>query len=131
LRERILEEFELLRKQYPRVEYVEVGHWVRIPGFPLSGTWNRIETDAVFQIPAGYPGTPPYGFYVPVGIRVNSVVPGSYSEPAGSQPPFPGVWGMFSWAPADGEWRPTANLSSGSNLSNWVRGFADRFREGA
>jgi hypothetical protein len=131
VRERILEELELLRRYYSRFEYVEVGHWIKIPGFPLPCNWNRSETDVAFQIPTGYPGTPPYGFYVLAGIRVNSVVPGSYAEPAGSQPPFPGVWGMFSWAPADGEWRPTANLSSGSNLSNWARGLTNRFREGA
>jgi hypothetical protein len=131
MQERIAQELELLRRYYPSAEYIETGHWVRILGYPLTGNWNRTETDAVFQIPVGYPGTPPYGFYVPSGLRVNSGLPGSYAEPSGGQPPFPGAWGMFSWSPSEGEWRPTANLSTGSNLANWVRGFADRFKEGA
>jgi hypothetical protein len=121
----------MLCKFYPCLEYTEAGHWIKIAGYPLVSGWNRSETDTVFQIPVAYPGTPPYGIFVPAGILFNSARPNNYVEPAGTQPPFPGPWGFFSWAPADGEWRPTANVTSGSNLLNWVHGFAERFKEGA
>jgi hypothetical protein len=57
-------------------------------------------------------------------------LPANYTEPAGNQPPFAGQWGVFSWAHIEGEWRATTDPVNGSNLSNWVSGFADRFREG-
>ncbi len=83
-----------------------------------------------FPIPVGYPGTPPYGIYVPAGILFNSMRPKDYTEPAPSQPPFGGTWGIFSWTLGDGQWRPAADAASGPNLVNWVLGFGVRFREG-
>ena len=85
----------------------------------------------LFQIPQGYPGAQPYGFYTLSGILFQGNRPDNYNEPAPSQPPFPGSWGMlFPWSPAPGQWRPTADLSTGSNLLNWAMGFVDRFRLG-
>ena len=68
MEERIAQELELLRKHWPDLEYVEEGRWVRLPRYSLPKGWNRSETDVAFQILPGYPGTPPYGFYVPVGL---------------------------------------------------------------
>ena len=130
MEERIRQELELLRRRFPDLEYILSGHWIKIPRYPLPAGWNETATDVAFQVPIGYPGTLPYGIYVPSGIRFNSTTPGSYSEPAGTQPPFGGNWGIFSWTPADGEWRPMASSGGGSNLLNWVLGFGDRFREG-
>ena len=130
MQERLHQELELLRRRFPHLEYVEAGHWIKVPRYRLVSGWNRPETDVVFQIPVGYPGTPPYGVYVQAGILFNSTKPNNYAEPSGTQPPFSGTWGIFSWAPADGQWRPAANLSAGSSLLNWVLGFGDRFREG-
>lgn len=130
MRERIQQELELLRKRYPDLEYQEESHWVRIPAYALPAGWNRPSTHVAFQIPTAYPGTPPYGIYVPAGLTFNAARPNNYTEPASTQPPFEGSWGIFSWAPADGQWRPTADRVTGSNLSNWASGFADRFREG-
>lgn len=128
--ERIRQELELLRRRFPNLEYAEAAHWIKAPNYRLTPGWNRSETDVAFQIPVGYPGTPPYGIYVPAGILFNSARPNNYSEPAPSQPPFAGSWGIFSWRPDDGHWRPTADLSTGSNLLNWLLGFSDRFQEG-
>jgi hypothetical protein len=128
LEERIQKELDLLRTRYD-VAFSEEGRWGRISAYPLPPGWNRSSTDVVFQIPVGYPGTPAYGIYVPVGIAFNGQTPESYQEPAPSQPPFGEQWGIFSWQP-DGEWRATADIVSGSNLMNWVIGFAARFREG-
>lgn len=130
MRERIEQELALLRGRWPDTEYRPEGHWFRIPGYPLPVGWSRPMTDVAFQPQVSYPGTPPYGFYVPAGLRFNGGALLNYAEPAPTQPPFGGIWGILSWQPEDGEWRPTAEPAAGSNLLNWAVGFATRFREG-
>jgi len=129
--ERIKEELELLHQNYSNIEYIEAGQWVRIRDYPIPAglPWNRQVTDVCFQIPPGYPGAPPYGFYVPAGIMFDGSLPNSYTEPAQNKPPFEGMWGMFSWS-VDSAWLPKADLRAGSNLLNFVRTFKDRFLEG-
>ncbi len=127
---RIDAELALLRGRYADLEYDSEGRWIRIPSYSLPPGWNRPATDVAFQIPTSYPGTHPYGIYVPSGLTFQGTKPDSYNDPAPTQPPFPGSWAIFSWQPADGEWRATTDLSSGSNLINWTAGFAARFREG-
>jgi len=128
--ERVKEELELLGKHYPSLDYVEAGNWVRIPSYPLPPGWSRSASDVSFSIPSGYPGTPPYGIYVPGGLLFNGSRPRDYTEPASNHPPFEGSWGVLSWTPFDGQWRPAAIVASGSNLLDYARSFADRFREG-
>lgn len=129
MEERIRQELALLRTRYPDLDYEPNGQWVRIPVYKLPPDWNLATTAVVFQMPVGYPGTPPYGIYAPAGLLFKGEKPNNYQEPAPSQPPFGGSWGIFSWGP-DGPWRATADIISGSNLLNWVQGFADRFRDG-
>lgn len=129
---RIEQELALLRTRFLDVEYVAAGHWVRVKNYRvLPDSWSSGVIDVAFQIPVGYPGTQPYGIYVPSGMRYLGNMPLNYQEPAANQPPFGGAWGIFSWAPGDGQWRPTANVAAGTNLLNFVLGFNDRFREGA
>ncbi len=130
MEDRIQQELKLLRSRFPNLEYREEGRWIRIPSYPVTEGWSRSATEVTFQIPTSHPGAPPYGIYVPVGLTFRGEPPNNYREPAPSQPPFGGSWGIFSWAPLDGQWRPTADIITGSNLLNWVLGFADRFREG-
>ena len=130
MEERIEKELALLKQRYPDLEYKEEGRWVRIPSYLLPEGWNRSATEVVFQIPVGFPGTPPYGIFTPAGLLFNGERPNNYTEPAPTQPPFMGTWGIFSWMPDDGQWRPTADPVTGSNLLNWVVGFANRFRQG-
>ena len=130
MEERIESELALIQQRFPDVEYREDGCWFRVPSYPLTEGWNRAETDVVFQVAQGYPGQPPYGFYVPSGILFQGNLPNNYTEPVSSQPPFGGTWGHFSWAPVEGQWRPTADILQGSNLLNWIAGFADRFKDG-
>ena len=129
MQERIDAELALLHGRYADLEYVSGGRWLRIPSYPLPPGWNRPVTEVAFQIPTGYPGAPPYGIYVPGGLTFQGAKPNRYTDPAPTQPPFPGAWAVFSWTP-DGEWRATADVRSGSNLINWATGFAARFREG-
>jgi hypothetical protein len=129
---RIEEELALLRRRYGDLEYQEQGQWVKLPSYPVAHPGaNRKETPIVFQIPQGYPGAQPYGFYVPAGLLLGVARPGSYTEPAQNAPPFGGAWGFFSWSPDDGQWRPAATVAGGANLLNWAFGFSARFLQGA
>lgn len=128
---RLTKEIEILRKVYPSLQQ-DAGGWLLVPNYPLPEGWNRLSTDVAFQVPAGYPATPPYGIYVPAGIRFRDTAPSNYQEPAGNRPPFSGTWGVFSWSPGDGEWQvPPTDLIGRASLLTYVRGFAVRFAEGA
>src|SRR5271169_6298296 len=121
MKDRIALELTLLRKYYPQAEYHELGTgiWFRICEYPAPGeSWIWAGSTVCFEIPSGFPGAAPYGFYVENGIRLRqtNAIPQNYQEPAAT--PFPGVWGKFSWS-VDGAWRPSADLSSGSNLTNF------------
>lgn len=127
MQERIEQEIEMLHQRYPQME--KNGNWIRIPNYPLPEGWNRTTTDVALQIPPQYPGTPPYGIYTPGGLLFRGASPDNYTA-ASTQVPFSGTWYVFSWAPVDGQWRATSDPRTGSNLLNWVIGFAQRFKEG-
>ncbi len=129
MQERVDAELALIRRRYPDVKHQRDGNWLLIPSYPLPEGWNRSREDVATQVPPGYPGSPPYGIYVKAGLLFKGERPNNYTEPAGNRPPFEGEWGVFSWTP-DEPWRPTADLLGGSNLLNWVIGFAERFRAG-
>lgn len=128
MNDRIEQEFALLRRRYPGPEYRDEGRWVRIPAYPLPPGWNRPTTDVAFQIPVGYPGTPPYGICTPEGLLFREQAPDNCTR-ADPKPPFGGNWVRFSWQP-EGAWQPAAEITAGSSLLNCVIGFAERFREG-
>jgi hypothetical protein len=128
--DRITAEIELLKKVFPTLRHD--GAWILLPEGELPSGWSRVTTDMVFQITDGFPGAPPYGLYVPSGLRYNGQVPKNYTEPAAVQPPFGGTWGMFSWAVNDpSEWHPATRPENGANLLRWARSFRQRFEEGA
>jgi len=126
---RLTEEIALLKKRFTDLVAHESG-WVYLPRYPCPPQWGKTDTPIVFLIPPGYPGTPPYAFYVPSGMRYNGQPANNCQDPAPQQPPFPGPWAVLSWAPDAGAWRPGANVASGSNLMNWVQGFSERLRQG-
>ena len=131
MRKRIAQELDLIRQVYDRVEYREQGYWFYVPSYTLPEGWNRVTTDVAFQVDVSYPVQPPYGFYMPAGIRFQGKYPDSYDETGGIAPPFDGQWGFFSWAVEDGDWKSGIDVTSGTNLLDWVVGLAKRFREGA
>lgn len=130
---RMEKEFELLRSYFRSAEWheKEPTGWIKIPDFPIPiGIWNRERATICLEVPQGYPGAAPYGFYVEGGLRLsgNNAVPQSYTEPA--ETVFEGLWGKFSWA-TDNSWQPAEDLVAGSNLLNFVQSFKDRLSEGA
>ena len=125
---RVEQELELLRRNFPHLEYVREGNWVRLPCYHLPGNmWDRDWVEVCFQIPERIPGQPPYGFYVRPGLALRSGQPiGNYAFPAPTA--FGADWGKFSWQLQD--WSPAANPIAGTNIVNFARSFGDRFAEG-
>jgi hypothetical protein len=129
--ERLELELALLKGRFPVASRER--EWFLIPDYRVGVEgWNREATAVAFRAQAGYPAAQPYGLFVPSGIRFRDVLPQNYQEPAGDKPPFPPtVWGLFSWGPDDGEWRPATTPGAGSNLLNFAVGFSARFHQGA
>src|SRR4051812_611785 len=123
---RIRQEFDLLTRVYP--EAVRKDRWIWVPDYPLPPGWSLSAADVASFVRDGYPGTSPYGIYVPSGLRHSGTMPENFTEPAPTPPPFEGSWAMFSWEAAT--WQPAADPARGHNLVNWFQGFAARFREG-
>lgn len=130
MEDRIMRELELLQKYYPEVVFQPQGLWFHIPSYTLPEGWSKDTTDIAFQIKKTYPGAPPYAFYIPSGLMYNDKSPNNYVANAQNQPPFAGKWGCVSWS-CSPDWKPKADLLTGSNLLNWVNSFRDRFSEGA
>lgn len=128
--DRIAEEVALMRTRYPELEYLQLGHWVRIPRFRLPAGWGRPEISLAFQFPpSGYPQNPFYGFYVPTGLRFGSAVPRNFTDPAPAQPPFRDlIWAMFSGNPEP--WNPSPQIQSGTNGLSWLHSIYARLEEG-
>lgn len=132
MNDRLAKELTVLRTVFPDVEFLDQDSgWVLIPRYTVQfGGWKQSEVSVCFQVPGGYPGDPPYAFWVTPLLRLveNDVGPSNnYQEP--SPTPFSGVWGRFSWSHESG-WMPGANPATGSNFLNFVLSFRDRFREG-
>jgi hypothetical protein len=123
--DRAAQEHMLLAQHYPAIEHRN--GWFLIPSYPMPSAWGGSSIRVAFKRNDGHPAAPPYGIYVPSGIRVNGNKPTNYTEPAKEQPPFPGPWGILSWQPE--EWRAAVEQVVGWNLLTWARSFARRFAE--
>ena len=128
MKTRIQAELELLRLHYETVEYLATSglHWFLVSGIRTPQAWSPDVINAAFSVTEGHPGAQPYGFFVPEHLTFQSAPP--TENPAQNQPPFAGGWRFLSWQPEN--WRPTADVRSGSNLWGWVRSFGQRLREG-
>lgn len=126
--ERIDQELALLRGAFPDLEYKPEGRWIRIPRYPVpDGVWNESVVEVSFQIPEQIPGQQPYGFYVRPGMTLLNGQPiDNYVYP--SPTVFGGDWGKFSWQLL--VWAPKDNIVAGTNMLNFARSLAERFREG-
>jgi hypothetical protein len=119
----------MLRACWPDLAFIEVGQWLFLPGYPLpAGLWDQTAVDVAIQIPLQLPGEAPYGFYVRPGLRTSSGdQPTNYTHPA-NEPPLPGTWGKFSWAPVS--WQPRASATAGDNMVGFTHSVALRLAEG-
>ena len=75
----VARQLELLRAQWPDLEYDQAGHWVRIPGWELPPGWSPPMVDIAFQIKEAA-DQPPYAFYVnATDLKHNGNAPGNWS----------------------------------------------------
>ena len=129
MNKRFAEEVALLRVHYEAIEYKERDgqHWFHVSGFCTPEGWSPDIITVAFSVTSAYPGAKPYGFYTPQNlVREGRSLEGGN---ASCQPPFEGQWTFLSWDPVN--WRPTAEVRTGSNLWGWVRSFRGRLLEGA
>lgn len=131
MKERIDQELKLLRNYYPDLKVDESKRWILLPNYslPKGMAWNKNVMDICIEIQRGYPGTPPYGIYVPADLRYDGQEPLNWQPKANNQPSFQGNWAVISWSP-EGQWKPGLDVVKGSNLLNFVLSFTDRFKEG-
>lgn len=126
---RLVREIAGLRKTFEGLLFEDVGQWVLLPRYPFPDKWSERAVSVVFQVPPGYPGAPPYGFYIPADMRFDGKTP-TWQYPASNKPPFDGDWALFSWT-IDGQWAaPTTSAMGGCNLRSFVDSFAKRLAEG-
>jgi hypothetical protein len=128
---RIEEELVLLRAWFgERLEYAPAGHWVKISSYCLpKELWSPAEVEVAFQIPELIPGQAPYSFHVRPGVVLVATgrAPDNYTYPTSN--PWGDGWGTFSWQLEP--WQPGARASDGSNVLDFARSIAERFRQGA
>jgi hypothetical protein len=124
MHQRVREEIELLKRQFPDLQHGDQLDWVLIPELVLpAGRFNKERTKLLFRIPVGYPQTGPDNFFVDVDLRLKdgSNPPAFNPNRDSSSGPAPtsGDWGWFSWHPQ--AWRPAATIEGGDNLLGFVR----------
>ncbi len=127
--ERIEAELNLLKGWFGSdLEYLTAGHWVRLSNYAIpSELWQPRVIEVCFQIPEALPGQAPYAFYVRPNLSTtNGAGIGNYTFPATTV--FGADWGQMSWSPS--AWTPGVTPEDGSNMLEFARSFADRFREG-
>jgi len=125
--DRIKEEIDILKNIYDGIMVSENHDWVMLPVKNLQDGWSLSRNIVAFEIPVGYPGTPPYGIYVPSDITFNGSKPANFKDNINKIPPFEGSWGLISWQPEPSEWKPNAKITAGSNLFHWVQSIKTRF----
>jgi len=70
--DRILQEIEILQKQYGELEYDLNEGWILFKKFKLPPGWNSDHTKLLIKIPNSYPSIPPDNFFTPLGFKLAS-----------------------------------------------------------
>ena len=124
---RILQEVELVRRDFSEVEVTPDFLHILVRNFPLPpGVFNRSSTTFLIVVTAAFPTAPPDNFFVDAGLRTASgETLNNYSEPVVKQDT---PWGQFSWHPKD--WRPAAEIEAGDNLRTFITSCNSRLQEG-
>jgi len=126
MKERLLQEIQLLQKLYGEVECSPNLEWIIIKDFKLPAGWNRSSTELLILILPSYPATPPDNFYVTAGLKsINGNQIGNFSDPVTQ---IEKQWGQFSYH-LDSEWHPAADIFNGDNLQTFVLKVIDRLKE--
>jgi hypothetical protein len=124
---RLAQEETLLRQAYPGARIDRESLVVVLSGHRLPAGWSHDETDVLFPIPLNYPAGRPDNICARPDLTLaNGGTPGNsqgVQVHAGKQ------WLQFSYHVEPGDWRPTADPASGSNLAEYLAGALTRFQE--
>ena len=124
--ERLLQEVEILRKQYGELEYDPNVTWILFKEFKLPSGWYKEYIELLIKVPSGYPSIPPDNFFVPTGFKLAS---GQPIDRCTLVAPFlDKAWLQFSYH-IDGEWNPSENILEGDNLMSFTLKVFDRLKE--
>jgi hypothetical protein len=124
MHERVREEIELLKKQFPELQHGDQLDWVLIPELVLPpARFSKTCTKVLFRIPVGYPQTGTDNFFVDADLRLkDGTNPPAFNvglQSSSGLAPIAGNWGWFSWHPQI--WRPAATIEGGDNLIGFIR----------
>ena len=118
-------ELSILKKRYGEIDYGGDLSWVLFKEFGLPSGWNRIRTELLVLIPAGYPTNPPDNFFVPNGFRLaDGGLPANFSE---NQTILGASWSQFSFHVK--EWTPSSDSNDGDSLLTFILGVERRLEE--
>ena len=124
--ERLLQEIELLQKQYGELEHDPNLTWILFKEFKLPPGWYKECTELLIKIPIGYPSIPPDNFFVPTGFKLANGQSIDRCTPAGTI--IGKDWLQFSYH-SEGDWSPSENLLEGDNLMSFMLKILDRLNE--
>jgi hypothetical protein len=123
MHERVQQEINLLKEEYPGLQYGQGLDWVLLPQYVLPLLYNIEQTPLLWLIPPGYPQTGPDDFFTDGDLRLkNGINPPSFNLGPNSSSgvaPIPGNWGWFSWHPEN--WLPATTIEKGDNLFTFLR----------
>jgi hypothetical protein len=126
-RKRLEQERPLLAQAFPTADLdIDIGV-VIVRGHILPPGWSHHETDALVEIPAKYPSTPPDNICArPELTLADGRVPGSNQ---GHRDIAGGRWLQFSYHVDAADWRTDVDLAKSSTLVDYLHGALTRFEE--
>lgn len=126
LRARLDEEELILAAAFPGAQLDRHNTVVLLPDYRLPAGWSHERTDVLFVYPSNYPRGCPDNVCTRSDLKLASGDPAQ--NLMGEMEILGRTWLQFSWH-IEGEWRPTATPSQGSNLVTYLLGALHRFDE--
>ena len=125
-RARLDDEELLLAAAFSGIQLDRDNRVVLLPEYPLPSGWSHDRTDVLFVYPSNYPRGCPDNVCTRPDLTLAN---GQAAQNLMGEVELLGrTWLQFSWH-IEGEWRPTASASQGSNLVTYLFGALHRFDE--
>lgn len=117
----IEEQFERVKQDFPdaTIRQHGEGHWVEVDSLPLPDGWKPSESRIAIEIPPGFSGTKPEGFWLEPGL---GAPPGFPVPPTGGETRYDRIWVKVCYQPQ--AWDPTRE-----NLWRYVKAMLRYFAE--